>query len=160
MGLLHIYLKNLLCYSTNMLTFRLNMLLFSFRIFMSNVSIINVFYRIFVSEAIFKTRIIKTKRNRTTFFNLTLLPSCNYLRGLVLFDNDASWHWTMVCRNWELQSLLPISSCKVWTESVQYFFCDCYVCMCVFLLILLCISNLNTILHFLLVSSVFTCWNC
>ena len=90
MALLHIYLKNLLCYSTNMLTFRLNMLLMSFRVFMSNVSIINVFYRIFVSEAIFKTRIIKTKRTRTTFFNLTLLPSCNYLGGLVLFDNNAS----------------------------------------------------------------------
>ena len=128
----------------------------SFRVFMSNVSIINVFYRIFVSEAIFKTRIIKTKRTRTTFFNLTLLPSCNYLGGLVLFDNNASWHWTMACRNWELQSVLPISSYKVWIESVQYFFCDCYVCICVFLLILLCISNLNTILHFLLVSSVFT----
>ena len=120
----------------------------SFRVFMSNVSIINVFYRIFVSEAIFKTRIIKTKRTRTTFFNLTLLPSCNYLGGLVLFDNNASWHWTMACRNWELQSVLPISSYKVWIESVQYFFCDCYVCICVFLLILLCISYLNTILHF------------
>ena len=61
-----------------------------FSFFMSNVSIINVFYHIFVSEVIFKTRIIKTKRTRTTFLNLTLLPSCNYLRGFILFDNNAS----------------------------------------------------------------------
>ena len=114
-----------------MLTFWLSMLLLSFLIFMSNVSIINVFYHIFVSEVIFKTRIIKTKRTRTTFLNLTLLPSCNYLRGFILFDNNASWHWTMACRNWEFQWVLAISSCKVWIKSVHYFFCDCYVCMCV-----------------------------
>ena len=107
------------------------MLLLSFLIFMSNVSIINVFYHIFVSEVIFKTRIIKTKRTRTTFLNLTLLPSCNYLRGFILFDNNASWHWTMACRNWEFQWVLPMSSCKDWIKSVQYFLCNCYVCMCV-----------------------------
>ena len=65
--LVHTYLRHLLCYSTNMLTFWLSMLLLSFLIFMSNVSIINVFYHIFVSEVILKTRIIKTKRTRTTF---------------------------------------------------------------------------------------------
>ena len=87
MALVHIYLRYLLCYSANMLTFWLSMLLLSFLIFMSNVSIINVFYHIFVSEVILKTRIIKTKRTRTTFLNLTLLPNCNYLRGFILFDN-------------------------------------------------------------------------
>ena len=130
MALVHIYI-HLLCYCTNMLTFWLSMLLLSFLIFMSNVSIINVFYHIFVSEVIFKTRIIKTKRTRTTFLNLTLLPSCNYLRGFILFDNNASWHWTMTCRNWEFQWVLLISSCKDWIKSLQYFLCNCYVCMCV-----------------------------
>ena len=48
-----------------------------------------------------------------------------------MFDYNASWHWTLVCRNWEFQWVLPISSCKVWIKSVQYFLCDCYVCMCV-----------------------------
>ena len=102
-----------------------------FSFFMSNVSIINVFYHIFVSEVIFKTRIIKTKHTGTTLLNLTLLPSCNYLRGFILFDNNASWHWTMTCRNWEFQWVLLISSCKDWIKSLQYFLCNCYVCMCV-----------------------------
>ena len=131
MALVHIYLRHLLCYCTNMLTFWLSMLLLSFLIFMSNVSIINVFYHIFVSEVIFKSRIIKTKPTRTTFLNLRLLPSCNYLRGFIWFANNASSHWTMVCRNWEFQWVLPISSCKVWIKSVQYFLCNYYVCMCV-----------------------------
>ena len=104
--------RHLLCYFTNMLAFWLSMLLLSFLIFMSNVSIINDFYHIFVSEVIFKTRIIKTKHTGTTLLNLTLLPSCNYLRGFILFDNNASWHWTMACRHWEFQWVLPVSSCK------------------------------------------------
>ena len=56
---------------------------------------------------------------------------------------------------WEYQWVFPIFSCKVWIKSVQYFF-TIVMPACMFLLILLCISNLNTILHFLLVSSVFT----
>ena len=91
MALVYIYL-HLLCYCTNMLTFWLSMLLLSFLIFMSDVRIINVFYNIFVSEVILKTRIIKTKRTRTTFLNLTLLSSCNHLRGFILFDYNANWH--------------------------------------------------------------------
>ena len=64
MALSHIYLR---CYSTNMLTIWLSILLLSFLIFMSNVSVINVFNHIFVSEVILKTRIIKTKHTITTF---------------------------------------------------------------------------------------------
>ena len=120
-----------MCSSTNMLTIWLSMLLLSFLIFMSNVTIINVFNRIFLSEVILKTRIIKTKRTRTTFLNLILLSSCNYLRGFIMFDYNARWHWTMACRNWEFQWVLPIFSCKVWIKNVQYFLYNCYVCMCV-----------------------------
>ena len=114
------------------------MLLLSFLIFKSNVTIINVFNHIFVPEVILKTRIIKAKCTRTTFLNLTLPSSCNYLRGFILFDYNTSWHWTMACRNWKFQWVLPISNCKVWIKSVQYFLYD------VFLLIFLCISNLST----------------
>ena len=49
-----------------------------FFISMCSVSIIYVFYHIFVSNIIFKTRIIKTEHTRTTILNSTLLPSCNY----------------------------------------------------------------------------------
>ena len=56
---------------------------------------------------------------------------------------------------WEYQWVFPIFSCKVWIKSVQYFF-TIVMSACMFLLILLCISNLNTILHFLVISSVFT----
>ena len=56
---------------------------------------------------------------------------------------------------WEYQWVFPIFSCKVWIKSVQYFF-TIVMPACMFLLILLCISNLNTILHFLFVSFVFT----
>ena len=94
-----------------------------------------MYYKCFLphllSEVILKTRMIKTKHTSTTFSNLTLLSICNYLRGFILFDYNASWHWTMVCRNWESQWVLPIPSCKVWIKSVQYFICDCYVCMSV-----------------------------
>ena len=50
-----------------------------------------------------------------------------------MFDNTASWYWTMACRNWEFQSVLPTSSCKVWIKSVQYCLYHCYLCMCVFI---------------------------
>ena len=83
----------------------------------------------FVSEVFLKTRIIKTKCNTATFLNLILLLSCNYLWGFILFDYNANWHWTLVCRNWEYQCMLPIFSCKVWIKSVQYFLCDCYACI-------------------------------
>ena len=138
-----------------MLTFWLSMLLLSFLIFTSNTSIINVFYHIFVSEVISKTRIIKTKLTRTAFLNLTLMPSCNYLRGFILFDNNVSWHWTMTCWNWEFQWVLPISSWKDWLKSVQWFLCNCYVCMCVSINPLVYFKS-STTLHFLLVSSIFT----
>ena len=95
--------KGFLCCSTNMLTFSLSMLLLSFLTFMFNVSIINVFKHIFVSEVILKTRLIKTKHTRATYLNLTLLSSWSYLRGFILFDYNASWHWKMLCRNWEFQ---------------------------------------------------------
>ena len=58
--------------------------------FMSNVSIINVFNHIFLSEVILKIRIIKLKRTATTFLNLILLSSYNYLRRFIWFDYDAS----------------------------------------------------------------------
>ena len=103
MALVHIYLRVFLCCSTNMLTFSLSMLLLSFLTFMFNVSIINVFKHIFVSEVILKTRLIKTKHTRATYLNLTLLSSWSYLRGFILFDYNASWHWKMLCRNWEFQ---------------------------------------------------------
>ena len=125
------FLRYLLCYSTNMLKFWLSMLLLSFLIFMSNVTITNVFNHIFVPEVILKTRIIKAKCTRTTFLNLTLPSSCNYLRGFILFDYNTSWHWTMAWRNWKFQWVLPISNCKVWIKSAQYFLYDCYACMCV-----------------------------
>ena len=73
-----------------MLAIWLSMLLLNFLIFMSNVSIINVFNQAFVSEVILKIRIIKTKRIRTTFLNLTLVSSCNYLRGFIFFDYNAN----------------------------------------------------------------------
>ena len=85
-----VHLRHLLHDCTNMLSFWLSMLLLSFLIFMSNASIINIIYNIFESEVIFKTRTIKTKRTRTTFLNLKSLPSCNDLRWLILFDNNAS----------------------------------------------------------------------
>ena len=88
--IVHIYLRHLLHDCTNMLSFWLSMLLLSFLIFISNASIINILYNIFESEVIFKTRTIKTKRTRTTFLNLKLLPSCNDLRWLILFDDNAS----------------------------------------------------------------------
>ena len=125
------FLRYFLCYSTNMLKFWLSMLLLSFLIFMSNVTITNVFNHIFVPKVILKTRIIKAKCTRTTFLNLTLPSSCNYLRGFILFDYNTSWHWTMACRNWKFQWVLPISNCKVWIKSAQYFLYDCYACMCV-----------------------------
>ena len=96
---------------------------------MSNVSIINVFNHIFLSEVILKIRIIKLKRTATTFLNLILLSSYNYLRRFIWFDYDASWHWTMVCLNWKFQGVLPIFSCKAWVKSVQYIFYNRYACM-------------------------------
>ena len=61
-----------------------------FSIFMSIVRIINVFYHIFVSEVTVKAGIIIAKYTRTTFLDLTLLSICNYLKGLILFDYNAS----------------------------------------------------------------------
>ena len=61
-----------------------------FSIFMFIARIINVFYHIFVSEVTVKTRIIIAKYTRPTFFDLTLLSICNYLKGLILFDYNAS----------------------------------------------------------------------
>ena len=151
-----------MCYFTNMLTIWVSMLLLSFPIFMCNVIIINVFNHIFVSEVILKTRIIKTKRSRSTFLNLILLSRCNYLRGFLLFDYNASWHCKMACGNWEFQWVLPIFSYKVWIKSVQYFStiitsaCVFLLILLMFLLMFLLIPNLNTILYFLLLSSVFT----
>ena len=62
-----------------------SMLLLSFFIFMSNVSIINGFNHVFVSQVILKTRIVKTKHTTTTLLNLILLSSCNYLRRFIWF---------------------------------------------------------------------------
>ena len=133
-----------------MFTFWLSMLLLSCLIFMANVSSIN-FSNIFVSEVILKTRIIKTKRSRTTFLNLNAYQFCN--QGsfyLIIMPVDIEqwraeiWNFNGCCQypveRFESARLHKISSTVVMSA-------------CLFLLILF--SNLNTILHFLLLFSVF-----
>ena len=68
-ALVHIYLRYLfaLFYKYDYNLVWLSILLLSFLIFMSNVSIINVFNSILVSGVFLKTIIIKTKRTTTTF---------------------------------------------------------------------------------------------
>lgn len=59
--------------------------------------------------------------------NLILLSSYNYFRGFIWFVYNASWHWTMVCRNWEFQWMLPTFSCNVWVISIQCILCGVWI---------------------------------
>ena len=60
---------------------------------------------------------------------LILLTNCIYLRGFVLFGYNTTWQWTMACKNWEFQWVLPIFHCNVWIIHVQYILHVYYVCI-------------------------------
>ena len=121
---------------------------------MPNVTIIDVFNHIFVSEVILKTRIIKTKRTRTIFLNLLLLSSCNYFRGFILFVMPVD------IEQW-CAGIGDVNRCCQYSVArfelrMYNIFCTIVMLVCVFLLIPLCISSLNTTLHLWFDSSVFT----